>query len=298
MSPRRVNKMKKLAYLAFLSLGLIWGSNFLFMKWAAAWLTPGQIVLLRVVFGFAPILLLALARRALSRAQLKDLPHFAVMSLLATVFYYYAFAAGTARLPSGIAGMLAGAIPLFSFLIAWLFLHEEPINRRTLSGLALGFAGILCIARPWQATNGVDIHGVLYMLLGSLSVGSSFIYARRFLSPKGYSPLALSTWQTGLALVWLSIFTDFHGLGVITQDTRALVGLVFGLGLLGTGLAYVLYYFIIQYLGALRAAGVTYIPPVIALFVGKLFADESLQAIHLLAVALILGGVYRLQTGK
>ena len=298
MPSHRVIKMKKLAYLAFLSLGLIWGSNFLFMKWAAAWLTPGQIVLLRVAFGFAPILLLALVRGALSRAQLKDLPHFAVMSLLATVFYYYAFAAGTARLPSGIAGMLAGAIPLFSFLTAWLFLREEPINRRTLSGLALGFAGILCIARPWQTSGGVDIQGVLYMVGGSLSVGSSFIYARRFLSPKGYSPLALSTWQTGLALVWLSIFTDVHGLGAITQDIRALLGLVLGLGLLGTGLAYVLYYFIIQHLGALRAAGVTYIPPVIALLMGKLFANEPLQAIHLLAVALILGGVYRLQTGK
>lgn len=290
--------MKKLAYAAFLTLGLIWGSNFLFMKWAAAWLTPGQIVLLRVIFGFAPILLLALGRGALNRGQLKDLPHFAVMSLLATVFYYYAFAAGTARLPSGIAGMLAGAIPLFSFLTAWLFLREEPLNGRSLSGLVLGFAAILCIARPWQATNGVDIRGVLYMVLGSFSVGSSFIYARRFLSPKGYSPLALSTWQTGLALVWLSIFTDFHGLGAIAQDTRALVGLVLGLGLLGTGLAYVLYYFIIQHLGALRAAGVTYIPPVIALFMGKLFADEPLQTIHLLAIVLILGGVYRLQTGK
>ena len=77
---------------------------------------------------------------------MKDLPHFAVMSLLATVFYYYAFAAGTARLPSGIAGMLAGAIPLFSFLTAWLFLREEPLNGRSLSGLVLGFAGILCLA--------------------------------------------------------------------------------------------------------------------------------------------------------
>ena len=84
--------MRKLAYLAFVILGLVWGTNFLFMKWAAALLTPSQIVLLRVLFGFAPILVLAVVRRALSWSQLTDIPHFIVIALLATVFYFYAFA--------------------------------------------------------------------------------------------------------------------------------------------------------------------------------------------------------------
>ena len=131
---------------------------------------------------------------------------------------------------------------------------------------------------------------------GSLSVGSSFIYARRYLSPKGYSALALSSWQTGLAL--LLAITDLEGITAIYQDSRALVGLVVGLGLLGTGLAYALNYFIIQHLGALRAAGVSYIPPVVALIVGHLLAHEPFPAIHVFAVVLILGGVYLLQTGK
>lgn len=290
--------MKKLAYVAFVVLGLVWGTNFLFMKWASALLTPSQIVLLRVLFGFAPILLLAIMRRALSWSQLRDIPHFMVMALLATVFYYYAFAAGTALLPSGIAGMLAGAIPLFSFVTAWFFMQEEPLNLFTISGLCAGFAGILCIAQPWRVESGIDLHGVCYMITGSLSVGSSFIYARRYLSPKGYSALALSSWQTGLALLLLLAITDLEGVTAIYQDSRALAGLVVGLGLLGTGLAYVLYYFIIQHLGALRAAGVSYIPPVVALIVGHLLAHEPFHAIHLFAVVLILGGVYLLQTGK
>ena len=290
--------MKKLAYFAFGILGLVWGTNFIFMKWAAALLTPSQIVLLRVLFGFAPILLLAIARHALRWSQLRDLPHFMMMALLATVFYYYAFAAGTALLPSGIAGMLAGAIPLFSFVAAWIFMREEPLNRRTISGLGAGFAGILCIAQPWRIESGIDLLGVFYMIVGSLSVGSSFIYARKYLSPKGYSALALSGWQMGLALMMLLAITDFGGITAIYQEPRALIGLVVGLGLLGTGLAYVLYYFIIQHLGALRASGVSYIPPVVALITGHLLADEPFHALHLLAAALILGGVYLLQTGK
>ena len=57
--------MKKGAYLAFALLGVIWGSNFIFMKWAADDISPSQIVLLRVVFGFLPIFFFALAKRAL-----------------------------------------------------------------------------------------------------------------------------------------------------------------------------------------------------------------------------------------
>jgi drug/metabolite transporter (DMT)-like permease len=64
---------------AFAALGLIWGSNSIFMKWASDTLTAGQITFLRVLFGFVPVLAYALARRALSRAQLRYAHHYAVM---------------------------------------------------------------------------------------------------------------------------------------------------------------------------------------------------------------------------
>src|ERR1700752_633470 len=97
----------KSAGIAFAALGLIWGSNFIFMKWATALISPVQVVFLRVVFGFLPILALALYRRALRTKDLRHCPHFVVMSLLATDFYYSAFAKGAALLPSSVAGMLS-----------------------------------------------------------------------------------------------------------------------------------------------------------------------------------------------
>jgi drug/metabolite transporter (DMT)-like permease len=152
----------KLVYPAFALLGLIWGTNFIFMKWAAVWITPAQIVLLRILFGFVPILALAAIRRSLKWSHLRYTHHFFVMALLATAIYYFAFAKGTALLPSGIAGMLSGAIPLFSFLTAFAFLRQEPINRYTLFGLVLGFAGVLLIARPWSSSDSaVNVQGVL-----------------------------------------------------------------------------------------------------------------------------------------
>ena len=106
------------------------------MKWAAENISPNQIVLLRVVFGFLPIFFFALAKRALRWEHLRHVHHFVVMSLLATAVYYLAFAAGTARLPSSIAGLLSGAIPLFTFICAWLFLSEEHINMTKAAGVA------------------------------------------------------------------------------------------------------------------------------------------------------------------
>jgi len=289
----------KFVYPAFALLGLIWGTNFIFMKWAAVLITPAQIVLLRILFGFVPILVLAIVRRSLEWKHLRYSHHFFMMALLATAIYYFAFAKGAALLPSGIAGMLSGAIPLFSFLTAFVFLRQEPINRYTLFGLVLGFAGVLLIARPWNSgVTVVNAEGVLYMLGGSLSVGCSFVYARRFLVPKEISPVALTTYQIGLALLVMWLFTDIHGIGRIQEDPVALIGLVVGLGLTGTGLAYVLYYFLVQHLGALKAAGVTYIPPVVALVIGGLLVHEPLQGSDVMAMLLILSGVYVLQTGK
>ncbi|WP_192036248.1 DMT family transporter [Halomonas sp. YLGW01] len=293
------NSGQQAAYLAFLLLGMIWGSNFLFMKWAADWITASQVALLRVIFGFLPILVVGLATRSLRLAHLRHAHHFIVMALLATAIYYVAFAQGTALLLSSLAGMLSGAIPLFTFVAAWAFLRSEPLNARSVGGTLLGFLGVLLIARPWQGPVGeIAPLGVLYMVIGSLSVGLSFVYARRFVSPLGLPPLALATYQTGFALLLLLAITDLEGMQALFAQPRAAWGLVIGLGLLGTGVAYILYYFIVERLGAVVASGVTYIPPVVALLIGVLLVDEPVRAMDLVAMLAILAGVGLLQAGR
>ena len=120
------------AYAALLALGVIWGSNFIFMKWATALVSPAQTEFLRVLFGFLPLAFMAWRAGVIHRAQLRHLPHFAVMSVLATSFYYYGFVAGTALLSTSVAGLLSGSIPIFTFLCAFLFLRDERPTLRVM----------------------------------------------------------------------------------------------------------------------------------------------------------------------
>lgn len=124
----------RLTYLVFALLGLFWGSNFIYMKWAAELITPAQITLLRVFFGFLPLAFVAWHKAVIHRDQVQHLPHFLVMAVLATAFYYFAIAEGAALLPSGIAGILGGSISLSTTIATLLFLRNERPTALMLAG--------------------------------------------------------------------------------------------------------------------------------------------------------------------
>ncbi len=288
--------MKQGPKAAFLLLGLIWGSNFLFMKWAVTLISPAQVVFLRVLFGFLPILALALYKRSLRRTDFRHWRHFAAMSAMATSFYYYAFVKGTALLPSGVAGMLSGITPLFTYGLAALALSSETFSARKLVGVILGFLGVVLVAHPWvKGYAAIDLGGVVYILLGSCSLASSFVYARRFMPNLGIQPLALATYQIGCALLTLALVTPYGGMSRISTNATAALGLIVGLGLCGTGLAYVLYYYIVSHTSAVFASAVTYLPPLVALALGHLLAQEALVPSEMAAIIVISCGVALIQ---
>lgn len=281
---------------AFMLLGIIWGSNFIYMKLAAELITPTQIVFFRVLFGFVPVLAYALATKSLSWGHLRHARHFLVMSLLATTLYYYGFAKGTSLLLSGLAGALSGSIPLFSFILATTFIPEEKPSLLKIAGIAIGFLGVIIIARPTgDSLVSSNFQGVLYMVAGSLSVGASFVYARKFITPLNIPAAALTTYQLGLAVAMLALATSYDGMANIWTSANASIGLIIGLGLLGTGLAYIIYYYIVAKMGAVTASSVTYIPPLVALLIGSAIVGEPIGLIDYSATALIFIGVYMLK---
>ncbi|SAK93412.1 multidrug DMT transporter permease [Caballeronia hypogeia] len=291
--------MKKSALFAFCVLGGIWGSNFIFMKWATEVVTPAQVTLARVVCGFVPIAIYAAFTRAIRWSDLRHAHHFFVMSLLATFLDYFTYAQGVARLSSGIAGTLSGTIPLFA-VVCSAFLHgRKELDVWKVMGVVIGFLGVLLIAHPWSVADGsIDMTGVCWMLGGSCSMALSFIYARRYLTPLKIPGVALTTYQVGFAALYLAVFTPFDGMSALLMHPHAAVGLIIGLGLLGTGIAYLAYYHVVEHLGALAASSVTYIPPVVALFIGAIIVGEPTTASDYVSVVLIMVGVGVMQFGK
>lgn len=285
-----------LPVVAFCLLGIIWGSNFIYMKLASELITPTQIVFFRVLFGFVPVMFYAAYRGVIHLKHLRYTGHFFVMALLATTIYYYGFAKGTSLLLSGVAGAVSGSIPLFSFFLAIIFIAEEKISMPKIAGVLIGFMGVVIIGRPsGQELISTNLEGVLYMGIGSLSVGASFVYAKKVIIPLKIPAVALTTYQLGLGLLLLALITDFSSIGNIWQDMHASVGLIVGLGLLGTGLAYILYYYIVEKLGAIAASSVTYIPPVVALLIGVFLVGEPIGFVDYFATFLIFIGVFLLK---
>ena len=269
------------------------------MKWSSEWVTPLQVVFLRVLFGFIPIVIYALYRKALRFEHLAHTHHFFVMSLLATVIYYYGFVQGSSLLYSGIAGAISGTIPLFSFIMALIFLREEKPNFWRLSGIIVGLVGVILLVNPFKAnTDSANIEGVLYMVMGAASVGASFIYAKKYIVPLHIPPIALVSYQLAFALIGLALFTNFDHIENIFIDTHTAWGMVIGLGILGTGVAYLLYYYLIDQLGAVIASSSTYTPPVVALIIGGLFVGEDIKFLDVFASGLILSGVVLLNRQK
>jgi drug/metabolite transporter (DMT)-like permease len=118
--------------------------------------------------------------------------------------------------------VLSGAILLFASMCARLFLREEKMSSARALAVALGFVGVLLIARPWPtAASGVNSACILYMVIGSCSVGCSFVYAHRFIRPLKWPAAALTTYQIGLAPIFLSILTGFNGAGALFDSPRA-----------------------------------------------------------------------------
>ncbi len=262
------------------------------MKLAADLVSPLQIVLIRVVFGFIPIAIYALIKGALKYSHLQHLGHLFVLSLIGTLAYYYGFVKGASLLFSGVVGALSGLTPIFSYFLALLLISDEKPSVQKLLGVAIGLIGVVLIARPFGTDiSSANIEGVFYTLVGSFSIGASFVYVKKYVLPLNIPTSAVITYQLGIGILILLLVTDLKGIGDIIDDMYVAAGLVIGLGVLGTGVAYIIYYYIIEKLGAVTASSVAYIPPVVALIIGVVIVGEQIVIWEYLGAALILGGV-------
>ncbi len=272
------------------ALALLWGSGFLWIKLALRGFNPVQIVFARLLLGFVVLAPIALARGLRFPRGGRTWGHLFVAALVANAIPYVLFSIAEKTIGSNVAGVLNATTPLWTLPLAFLVGVDRSVTGWKAAGFALGFLGVVVIFSPWKSVNEIASWGGLACLAAAASYAISYVYMGRFLTNRGISPIMLSASQLGAATVLLAVAMPFAGLEPPTWQTDAVVSLLV-LGALGTGIAYVLNYRIIQDEGPTAASVVTYLLPIVAVLLGWLVLREAITAAILGGVVLVLIGV-------
>src|SRR3954452_5686252 len=270
-------------------LACLWGSSFLFIKVALDGLSPIQIVLARMTTGALVLLAIVAARHEQLPRGRSTWAHIAVAAVVANLIPYFLFGWGEQRVDSAVAGTLNATTPLFTLAIAYATRTEPTITRQRVAGFLLGFLGAVLIIAPWN-NKASSATGARACLAAAASYGVSYVYMRRYLAGRGTSPTALAAAQISVgALILLITAPVLVGQAVDLQ--LDVVASVLALGALGTGLAYLLNYRLIQDEGATTASTVTYLLPIVAVILGAIVLGEPITWNLVVGTVVVLAGV-------
>ena len=281
--------------LDFLLLAAIWGASFMFMRVAAVELGALPTAGLRVTIAAAFLLPLLLARGH-GPVLLKNWKQALVVGIFNSAIPFVCFSFALLSISTGLSSILNATVPLFGAVIAWLWLKDRPNGSRIL-GLLIGFAGVALLA--WEkasfkpdATGNATGWAVLACLLATLCYGLSASFTRRYMSGLP-SLVSAAGSQMGAAIALIPLawwFWPDHA--VSTQAWMAVIAL----GILCSGVAYILYFRLIEQAGPARALSVTFAIPVFAVLYGVLLLGEAVTPWMVLCGLVIVAGT-SLSTG-
>lgn len=276
---------------AFLLLGLIWGSSFLWIKLALAELGPFTLVGFRLLFGILGMVFVVWTRRPSIPKEKKVWLLLGVMGLTNTALPFVLISWGQTSIDSGVASILNSTTPLFTLIIAHFFLEDERMNIPRAVGLVVGFIGIVLLFGR-DITGGGFRSGLLgqaAVLAAAVSYAGSSVFARRTFREVPLLVQAAVPLFVADAFIWLGAFR-FESPLALPQLPITWLSLAW-LGLLGSCLAYLLYFYLLTHVGSTRTVLVTYMFPVIGIGLGVIFLDEALDLQLVLGAILVVAGI-------
>ena len=267
----------------FLSLSLIWGGSFLFMAIGLDAFHPGLVTWLRVGFGAAFMAALPQARRTIIPSR--DLFKVRSLGVLWIAIPLTLFPIAQQWIDSAVAGMLNGAMPIFTAVVATILLKTLP-GRLQVIGLLIGFAGIVAIALPSAGEGNTAAIGVALVLAATVC----YAFAVNMVAPlqQAYGSLAVIARVQWVAALLVTPY-GIYGLAKSSFAWPSLLATM-AVGFLGTGLAFVMMANLAGSVGPTRAAFITYLIPVVALVLGVVFRDEIVSPIAIGGVVLVILG--------
>ena len=302
---------KQRAWIGFWLLALIWGSSFLFIRIGVEQLSTFQLVFIRTgiaAVGLNIVVYLRGKRLPTDRAGVRDV---VILGVVNTVIPFALITWGEKSIESGLAAVLQATAALFTMVIAHVAFADERVTRRTLAGLACGFAGVVVLATRRTAGDAIASDGSA-QLLGQLAiVAASFcyalggVYSRKAIQRRLEPIVAAAGAMTVTAAISGAVAYAAPWLGgaapaVLGDLAPRVLGAILTLGVLNTFVAYLIFYATIETLGAARASMVTYVIPAVGLTLGALFLDEPVDARLLTGAAMIVGsiGICSAATGR
>lgn len=274
--------MSTTSLLQLLLLAAIWGASFLFMRIAVPALGPGWLIEARVLL--AALLLWGVARtlRQPPLALRGQGRHYLVLGLFNTALPFLLFAYAARTLPASLLAILNATGPIWGALIAALW-QRTPLSPRAAAGLLLGVAGVVLLLglEPAALQAGAG-WAIAATLAATCCYGIASNYAR--VAPT-QGPLANAHGSMWAAVLWVLPVLPFAPAAAL--PTAGVGAAVVTLGLLCTGVAYLLYFRLVADIGAAPALTVGFLVPLFGVLWGRLFLDEAVGW-HTLAGALVV----------
>jgi drug/metabolite transporter (DMT)-like permease len=266
------------------AVALMWGSSFLLIEIGLDHLRPTTVTWLRILFGAMTLACVPAARRPIARA---DWPPVACLGVVWLAAPFTLFPLAQQSISSSLAGMVNGAAPLFTMLVATVWSRRLP-TRRQAFGLVVGFAGVVAINLP--ALRGADATalGAAMVLLATLFYGIAFNLAVPLEERNGALPVIWRAQLVALVLVTPPGVVGFAGSSWSWSAMAAMVVL----GALSTGVAFAFFTTLAGRVGAARGSVTVYFIPVVAIVLGVVLRGESVAVIALVGTALVLFGAY------
>ena len=268
--------MKPKHWLVFIVLGLIWSSSFLWIKIGVQEIGPMSLTAFRMLFGALTAVLIGIYQGVQWPRDAKTWRDFAILGPASLAIPIFFISWGEQTIDSAVASILNATVPLFTIFIAHFFLYDDKMTAQKILGLLIGFAGVVVLMSE-DITSGAQtsILGQGAVILASLFYAGSAVFARRVTRHID------GTVRGALPLVTSAVF--MWALGPLAERPFEFPSLpltwtaILWLGILGSGLAVIMLYYLIHEIGPTRTSMVTYLFPVGGVILGVVFLDEHLS---------------------
>ena len=277
-------------YIILFSLGALWGSSFGAIKIALYGVTPLTVMSVRIMLAGAALLILTLIRRTPFPRGLQSWNKILWMALLGVLMPFFLVPWGQQKIDSSLAAILLSINPFFALILGHFFSENERFTKRQLLAMLVGFSGVFLVFSENAAfsTNG-NIWGQGAVILAGIGYTISGVIAARV---RGISADSVSASVFIIAsLIALPFWLIFESPWNLKLEVDSIIALIH-LGLVSTGIAFLMRYYVILRAGAVFFSYVAFLIPMFGIFFGVMFLDETVSLSTMGAVVLILSGVY------